>query len=162
MTPARLAGWALALAAWTLLVDHDTLATLAAGIPIAFGAVVLFERAMEIRPDRAHGWRWLGRVGRYLVRHVLPDLLESTVVVFRKVLSRDMDFAPAILQVSLPSASPEALTVLAYGIALTPVQQVVEVDADRRILYVHVLDGRHPETVRAGIVKVFHDYLEEV
>jgi multisubunit Na+/H+ antiporter MnhE subunit len=100
-------------------------------------------------------------IGVYLGRHVAPDILRSTAVVIREVVRRHPQMRPAIVAVPLPGATTAGLTVMAYGISLTPGQQIVAIDEARAILYVHALDVPDPAALQAQIQALYRTYVEE-
>ncbi len=104
---------------------------------------------------------WLKGVGGYLFGYVSVDMVRSTFRVFLKVLSPTLTIAPAILAVPVPGAPRSALILLAYGIALTPGQQIVAIDETHSILYVHFLDAPDPEAAREAVQDLYCRYLKE-
>ncbi|MOA63001.1 Na(+)/H(+) antiporter subunit E [compost metagenome] len=61
----------------------------------------------------------------------------------------------------IPEATRAGLILLAYGISLTPGEQIIDVDDERRILYVHSLDAPDPEAMRARILNQYDRYIKE-
>ncbi|MNK73909.1 Na(+)/H(+) antiporter subunit E [compost metagenome] len=108
-----------------------------------------------------HALSWLKGVGGYLLGYVSMDMVRSTFRVFRKVLSPRIEIAPAILAVPVPDAPRAALILLAYGIALTPGQQIVAIDEANSTLYVHFLDAPDPEAAREAVQDLYCRYLKE-
>ena len=108
-----------------------------------------------------HALSWLKGVGGYLLGYVSMDMVRSTFRVFRKVLSPRIEIAPAILAVPVPDAPRSALILLAYGIALTPGQQIVAIDEANKTLYVHFLDAPDPEAAREAVQDLYCRYLKE-
>ena len=104
---------------------------------------------------------WLKGVGGYLLGYVSVDMVRSTFRVFLKVLSPQIKIAPAILAVPVPGAPRSALILLAYGIALTPGQQIVAIDEANSTLYVHFLDAPDPEAAREAVQDLYCRYLKE-
>lgn len=152
---------AAGLAIWALLMPRYDWPSLMLGVPaiwVAWRAFTWFA-TFRVSIPAARGLRSLLGIGGYLFVHVPADIVRSTVAVLVEVLSPSPRIRPAIVAVSIPQASPEALMVLAYGICLTPGEQVVEIDEDRRILYVHSMYVPDPERFRTGVVAVFDRYL---
>jgi multisubunit Na+/H+ antiporter MnhE subunit len=126
----------------------------------AWGILVrLSERRLSLPPHRA--LPWLLGVTRYLLGYVSMDMIRSTLRVFRKVLTPKLSISPAILAVPVPEASPAALMLLAYGIALTPGQQIVAIDETHHVLYVHFLDAPDPEAAKEALRALYDRYLKE-
>lgn len=119
----------------------------------------LSERPLRVPAHAAP--TWLMGVTRYLLGYVSLDMVRSTFRVFRKVLAPRIAIAPAILAIPLPEASPSALMLIAYGIALTPGQQIVAIDEARKILYIHFLDAPDPQAAKEAVQALYRRYLEE-
>lgn len=161
MNPVAMSFAAAGLGIWILLMPRHDWPSLAIGLPAVWAAWWAFRRVatFETAVPASQGARWLVGVGGYLLFHVPADIVRSTMSVFREVLRSRLDIRPAIVAIPLPEASPEALMLLAYGICLTPGEQVVEIDEQGRILYVHCLSVPDPERFRAQVVAVFERYL---
>jgi multicomponent Na+:H+ antiporter subunit E len=154
----------LALAVvWFALVGRIDGLTAALGVPVVGSAWLLFARLMGPLPAVSPGR--LGRMGfgiaRYLFGHVLPDIVRSTARVVQEVLRPHLAIRPAIVAVPLPEATPLGLIVLAYGISLTPGQQIVALDEAAGVLYVHGIDVPDPAAMRTEIQGLFQRYLAE-
>lgn len=119
----------------------------------------LSEFTLDLPPHRF--LPWLKGVGGYLFGYVSQDMVRSTFRVFLKVLSPRIVIAPAILAVPVPGAPRSALMLLAYGIALTPGQQIVAIDEANSTLYVHFLDAPDPEAAREAVQDLYCRYLKE-
>jgi multicomponent Na+:H+ antiporter subunit E len=138
-------------------------------VDAVFGALVvgtswlLYQRVSEL-PNHIPVGRlrvWLFGLVRYLVIYVGLDMVRSTARVFTKVLQPPGHLAPAIVEVHLPDATRAGLIVLAYGIALTPGEMIVDIDEERRMVYVHSIDAPDPEALRARILGQYERYIKE-
>jgi multicomponent Na+:H+ antiporter subunit E len=69
---------------------------------------------------------------------------------------------PAIVAFPLTATTDGEITILANLITLTPGTLTLDVSADRRFLYVHVLDLNDRETLRRGIADGFERTVLEV
>lgn len=148
---------------WFALVGHIGLRESLYGIAVVGSAWGVLTRLSEFKlyvPLR-HAWPWLKGVGGYLLGYVSLDMVRSTFRVFLKVLSPRIEIAPAILAVPVPDAPRSALILLAYGIALTPGQQIVAIDETNNILYVHFLDAPDPQAAREAVQDLYRRYLKE-
>lgn len=157
--------WGYAVAAsvvWLSLAGIPSDAQLVIAILVVLSGWWLFDRVLDhpATVPLRQGPRLIAGLVRYLGLAVLPDMLRSTWQVFRVVLRIQPAIHPAIVAVSLPDAPLPAFTLLAYGIALTPGQQVVAFDEARRILYVHAIDAPDPDALRAQVLATYRDYLE--
>lgn len=70
---------------------------------------------------------------------VLVDLVVSTVAVAWEILTPTDSTEEAIVAVTLPSGARRHLLLLIVAITVTPGTAVVDADADRGVLYLHLL-----------------------
>ncbi len=148
---------------WFALIGRIDPASSVYGTLVVLSAWGILTRLSELKlylpPERA--LPWLKGVGGYLFGYVSVDMVRSTFRVFLKVLSPELKIAPAILAVPVPGAPRSALILLAYGIALTPGQQIVAIDEAESTLYVHFLDAPDPEAAREAVQDLYCRYLKE-
>ena len=85
----------------------------------------------------------------------LRELLLSSLAVAAAAFARQPRTAPAILAVPIDLRSDPGIALLANLTTLTPGTCSLHVSADRRLLYIHVLDARDPRAVVAGIRSAF-------
>ncbi|MDQ1081504.1 Na+/H+ antiporter subunit E [Pseudoroseomonas cervicalis] len=85
----------------------------------------------------------------------LRELALSCVAVAAAAFARQPRTAPAILAVPIDLRSDLGIAMLANLTTLTPGTCSLHVSADRRLLYIHVLDARDPDAVVAGIQTAF-------
>lgn len=149
---------------WFAMVGRAGAADSVMGLAVVSSAWLIFRRLadFDVRVPRARAWIWLWGISRYLAGYVAPEVVRSTFRVFGKVVAPRLDLQPAILAVPIPSSSPAVLILLAYGISLTPGQQLVAIDEAEHVLYVHFLDAPDPEEARREILALYHRYLEGV
>ncbi|GEM_PF-1306014 len=154
---------AIGLGIWFALVGRVGVRESVYGTLVVLSAWGILTRLSELNlslPLR-HTFPWLKGVGGYLLGYVSVDMVRSTFRVFLKVLSPRLHIAPAILAVPVPGAPRSALILLAYGIALTPGQQIVAIDETQSILYVHFLDAPDPDAAREAVIDLYCRYLKE-
>lgn len=149
-------------AVWFGMVGRATVPDIGWGVlVIASGWLVLrrlSDLPLSLPPGQSGAWLWSFAV--YLFGYVAQESVRSTFRVFAKVLEPELHLRPAILAVPVPCATRAGLILLAYGISLTPGQQLVDLDEEARVLYVHFLDAPDLEEARASILDVYHRYLE--
>ncbi len=157
--------WCFALlmaAMWFGMVGRATIPDIGWGALVVATAWLVFRRMsdfpLSLPPGRAGPW--LRALAAYLFGYVALESVRSTFRVFAKVLDPQLDLQPAILAVPVPGASRAGLILLAYGISLTPGQQLVDLDEEARVLYVHFLDAPDLEEARRSILDFYHRYLE--
>lgn len=93
-----------------------------------------------------HAVAWL-QVG---ITFVL-ELAKSSWATIRAVLGPTERLRPAILAVPLDVQSPGGIVLFADMVTLTPGTTSLEVSADRRTLYVHVLDAPDHDAAILGM-----------
>ena len=128
-------------AVWVGLWGSVTWANVLGGLAVS--AVLL--RVLPMQPLDAHGrvspvgvLRFLGVFGVALVR--------SSLQVVVLVLRRRTALHPAVIAVPVLGPGDRLLTLVGNSISLTPGTLTLEVDRERRLLYVHVIDvGAHGE-----------------
>jgi multisubunit Na+/H+ antiporter MnhE subunit len=143
---------------WLALIGRAGWLDLAQGLPVVLSAWWLFRRATR-GGHSGPGPDWVLKAARFLVLHVVPDMVRSTARVVGKVLEPRISVSPAIVRVPLPDGAPEDLILFAYSIALTPGQQIIAVDEQPRVLYVHITDAPDPDAERLAILAIYDRYL---
>ncbi len=148
----------LLVAVWQMLVNYISLGTLVFGLLLGI-VIPLF--TAPYWPDRARLKNPAMIVEFVLV--VLWDIVVANVVVARTILfRRNEDMRSTWITVPLDLRTPEAITVLAGTITMTPGTVSSDVSADGRSLLVHCLDAPHPDTVRDTIKHRYERRLKEI
>jgi len=112
-------------------------------------------------PDRPKGFK-LGRMMSYLLL-VIWDILVANVQVAWIILTRrNSNLRPAWVIIPLDLRSPEAISVLAGTITLTPGTVSADLSSDGRSLLVHALDAPDPDAVCAEIKQRYEARLKEI
>lgn len=112
-------------------------------------------------PDRPHKMK-LGRMVLYVLL-VLWDIVVANVQVAWIVLTRpNSKLRPAWIVVPLDLRQPEAITVLAGTITLTPGTVTADLSSDGRALLVHALDAPDPDAIRDDIKTRYEARLKEI
>lgn len=94
---------------------------------------------------------------------VLWDIVVANVVVAWTILTKPNDkIRSAWVVVPLDLKTPEAITVLAGTITLTPGTVTSLVSADAKALLVHTLDTDNPDAIRAEIKDRYERRLKEI
>lgn len=112
-------------------------------------------------PDRPRGFR-VWRMLAYILL-VLWDILVANVQVAWIVLTRrNKNLRPAWVVVPLDLRQPEAITVLAGTITLTPGTVSADISNTGHCLLVHALDAADPDAVRDEIKQRYEARLKEI
>jgi multicomponent K+:H+ antiporter subunit E len=94
---------------------------------------------------------------------VLWDIVIANIAVARVILfRRNADLRPAWITIPLDLRTPEAITVLAGTITMTPGTVSSDLSADGRALLVHCLDAPDPGAVRDAIKRRYERRLKEI
>lgn len=143
---------------WMLLVNELNPGGLFLALVVAVLAPLVTSRFWPDRPRI--------RFGRDVVAYlaiVLHDIVVANFQVAWIILSRrNRDLRAHWLVVPLELRSPEAITVLAGTISLTPGTVTSDVSADGRALLVHALDVADPEAEVARIKQRYESRLLKV
>jgi multicomponent K+:H+ antiporter subunit E len=143
---------------WMLLVNAFTIGALFLAVVIGVLAPLVTSRFWPARPKIRFGPDMAGYVGI-----VLWDIVEANFQVAWIILTRrNRDIRSRWLAVPLALRSPEAITVLAGTITLTPGTVTADVSADGRALLVHALDVADPEAEVARIKQRYETRLLKV
>ncbi len=127
---------AMLLAVWLLMANTVTMGGVVLGI--AFGLILpkFTEPFWPDRPRVRFGWALLRYASIVIVDIVLANFHVAGLILFRR--NRDLRSQWLVIPVELKT--PEAITVLAGTISLTPGTVSSDVSADGRYLLVHALD----------------------
>ena len=148
----------LLVAVWQMLVNYVSLGTLVFGLILGILIPLL---TAPYWPDRPRLKNPAMIVEFILV--VLWDIVVANVSVAKIILfKRNKDMRPTWITVPLDLRSPEAITVLAGTITMTPGTVSADVAADDSSLLVHCLDATDPDAVRDDIKQRYERRLREI
>ena len=143
---------------WILLTNAPSLNSLVFGLLL--GIIIPFI-TQPYWPDRPKLRNWPMVVEYLLV--VLWDIVVANITVARIVLfKRDADRQPNFVCIPLELRTPEAITVLAGTITMTPGTVSCDLSAQGHNLLVHCLDAPDPEKVRDQIKQRYERRLKEI
>lgn len=143
---------------WVMLVNTLTLNAVVFGLIVGI-VIPLLTRAYW--PDRPRLRNPVAIAGYVLV--VLWDIVVANITVARIILfRRNEDMHPNWVTIPLDLRSPEAITVLAGTITMTPGTVTADVADDGRSLLVHCLDAPDPAAVRDEIKHRYERRLKEI
>lgn len=143
---------------WLMLVNDFKWGSLVFG---AFLGVILPVLTAPYWPDRPRIRNWPAAVGYLGI--VIWDILKSNVSVALIVLFRPRaGLRPAWITIPLDLDTPEAITVLAGTITLTPGTVTADLSADGRALLIHCLDAPDPDAVRDDIKARYETRLQRI
>lgn len=143
---------------WVLLQNKYSAGMLVFGVILGIVIPIMTARWW---PDRPSGFR-LGKMISYCIL-VIWDILVANVQVAIIVLTRSNEsLRPAWIVVPLDLKQPEAITVLAGTITLTPGTVSADLSDAGHSLLVHVLDTDDPDAVRDDIKDRYERRLKEI
>jgi multicomponent K+:H+ antiporter subunit E len=121
---------------WLLLWNRFSLGALVLGLLIGLLVPLLTAPYWPNRPKLRFGWAMIDYVLIVLWDVVIANFQVARIILFRS----NRNLRSAWLAVPLDLRSPEAITVLAGTISLTPGTVSADVSADGRVLLIHSLD----------------------
>ena len=143
---------------WLLLVNRYSLNSLLFGL---FLGIVIPFITSPYWPDRPTLRNPLMVLEYFLI--VLYDIVKANIVVARLILfKRNADLHPAWVCIPLDLRTPEAITVLAATITLTPGTVSSDLSDHGHALLVHCLDAPDPDAVRDEIKDRYERRLMEI
>lgn len=143
---------------WLLLLNDFSLGGLVLGAILGL-LIPLLTQAFW--PDRPRLRNPVGIAG--YVALVLWDIVVANVVVARIIVFKpNRRLRPCFVTIPLDLRTPEAITVLAGTITMTPGTVSADLSADGRSLLVHCLDEPDPEAARDGIKRRYEARLKEI
>ncbi|MFB2531604.1 Na+/H+ antiporter subunit E [Paracoccus sp. p4-l81] len=143
---------------WLMLVNRLSLESLIFGLILG---LIIPAMTAPYWPDRARIRNIPAIVSYVLI--VLYDIVVSNIVVARIVLfTPNRDLRPAWVTVPLDLRSPEAITVLAGTITLTPGTVTADLAEDGRSLLIHCLHAPDPASVITDIKSRYEARLKEI
>jgi multicomponent K+:H+ antiporter subunit E len=149
---------ALLVLTWMLLVNEWKLGSLVMALILGIAIPML---TAPYWPDRPR-LRNPVAIADYLLI-VLYDIIKSNFIVAAIVLfKRNADLRPAWVTVPLDIKTPEAITVLAGTITMTPGTLTADMSGDGRALLIHCLHAPDPDAVRDDIKSRYESRLMRI
>jgi len=143
---------------WQMLVNYVSLGTLVFGTILG---IVIPLLTAPYWPDRPRLKNPAMIIEFILV--VLWDIVVANIVVAKTILfTSKSNMHPAWVTIPLDLRSPEAITVLAGTITMTPGTVSSDIAADGRSLLVHCLNAADPDAVRDEIKHRYERRLKEI
>lgn len=143
---------------WLMLMNNVSLGGVVFGLIL--GIVIPLITA-PYWPNRPRLRNWPMIVEYILV--VMYDICVANVIVAKTILfKRNANLKPAWITVPLDLRTPEAITILAGTITMTPGTVTSDMSADGRALLVHCLDTDNPDAVRDEIKHRYERRLKEI
>jgi multicomponent Na+:H+ antiporter subunit E len=125
---------------------------LVVGLPVAYVFRRLYADIFVLR--------WSLRGVSYAMLYVLAFIREAVVSsldVTYRVLAPSQPIEPEVILIPLRVRTDLGVTTIANSITMTPGSLTLDYDSEENALYVHVIDGSHPEDIVAPI-RDWEDY----
>lgn len=143
---------------WQMLVNTVTAGTLVLGLILGILIPILTSAYWPNRPKLRRPLKVIA-----YVMIVLWDICVANLVVARTILfRRNSELRSNWVTIPLDLSSPEAITVLAGTITMTPGTVSSDISACGRALLVHCLDAPDPDAVREEIKYRYERRLKEI
>ena len=137
--------------AWAAFNGRFTLDSLVTGAILGRIVLIVLARG-DVLPMRA-----VGRFERSLslLGYLLWQILLANFRIARDVLSVHYRMRPGVIRLPLDVKTDGEILLLAAMINITPGSVALDVSADRRVMYVHVMNIRTPDDARREIKEGF-------
>lgn len=143
---------------WCLLVNRPSQGAVAFGLILGIIIPIMTSAFWPERPPITRPWRLFSYFGL-----VVWDIMVANVQVAMIVLFKPNDkMQPNWINIPLDLRTPEAISVLASTITLTPGTLSADLSDDGQSLLVHALDAPDPDAVRDDIKKRYEARLMEI
>ena len=143
---------------WCLLVNKITVGTVLLGFALGVIIPVLTQPYWQNRPIVR---RPFGMAAYVLI--VLWDIVVANIVVAKIIIFKpNAKINSAWVRIPLDLQSPEAITILAGTITMTPGTVSCDLSAQGHNLLVHCLDAPNPDEVRDQIKQRYERRLKEI
>jgi len=143
---------------WTLLQNQVSAGMVVFGLILGIIIPLITERWW---PDRPRGFN-LFRISAYVVMVVWDIIVANIEVAWIVLTMPNSKLKPAWIVVPLDLRQPEAITILAGTITLTPGTVSADLSAEGHSLLVHVLHTHDPDAVRDEIKARYESRLKEI
>ena len=143
---------------WCLLVNSLSLGTVVFGLILGLLIPVATAPYWPHRPRLPKPWRLITYALIVMWDIAVANVSVAMIVLFK----RNRDIASAWIAVPLELRTPEAITVLAGTITLTPGTVSADLSQDGRALLVHALHAPDPDAVRDDIKQRYERRLREI
>ncbi|MEM1644443.1 MAG: Na+/H+ antiporter subunit E [Ignisphaera sp.] len=139
---------------------YDIITGLVISIPVGVitANILLSNPAKVININR---WAWLVV---YALHYFFIDEVKAHVDIIKRIINPKMPINPGIVKIPLTVSSAYAITAVANSITNTPGTVVVDIDEEKKFLYVHWIDVKtiEPEECRKAISEVFEKFARKV
>jgi len=152
----RLLFWtSLLFLMWIILTAKLEIANVVIGLGVSFSVTLLYLKMFHHEKFESINLYWLG----VYVLVLIKNLLISNLQIAKRTLSKDMQLAPAIVEVKTELKSEWKKLLLANSVTLTPGTLTLEVKDD--MLYIHIIECRDMLN-KQHITKEFEEIISKI
>ena len=133
----RLVFWtSLLFVMWMILTANLEISNLLVGLGVSFSVTILYLKMFYHEKFESINLYWLG----VYILVLMKNLLLSNLQIAKRTLSKDMQLAPAIVEVKTELKSEWKKLLLANSVTLTPGTLTLDIKGD--MLYIHIIECR--------------------
>jgi multicomponent Na+:H+ antiporter subunit E len=134
------------------------------GVIVATATGVLFSSITLQNPWKTLSPRRWYYALRYAARYFTIDETKAHLDVIKRILHPKAPVNPAIVKVPFDVESDYAKTAIACSITNTPGTVVVEIDEEKKVFYIHWIDAKtlDPVKAREEISLIFEKYSKKI
>ena len=152
----RLLFWtSLLFVMWMILTSNFQMANILIGFGVSFGVSLFYLKIFKHNEFETISLYW---VCVYILV-LIKNLIISNIQIAKRTLSKDMQLAPAIVEVKTELKSEWKKLLLANSITLTPGTLTLDVKED--MLYIHIIECKSSENKQL-IIKEFEDVILKI
>jgi len=142
---------------WILLTAQPTVENFAGGFLIGLLVLSLVRSGGEFRRYTVRWWRSIA-----FVFYFLGEVVAANVRLLYFLLTPNRNMRSGIVRVPLDIESELGITLLANVLTLTPGTLALDVDTDRRALFVHAIYMKSPQDLVRSVKEGFERRLREI
>ena len=143
---------------WLLLVNKVTVGNVLLGLILGVSIPVVTQPFWQRRPMLKHPLK----IVEYVVLVLYDIVVANVIVAYTIMFKSNANTRSAWVTVPLDLKTPEAITVLAGTITMTPGTVASALTADASAILVHCLDTDDPDAVRDEIKQRYERRLKEI
>ena len=152
----RLIFWSsLLFVTWMILTSNFEIANIFIGLGVSFSIALLYINLFEHKEFEFISPVWFG----IYIWVLLKNLVISNLQIAKRVLSKDMKLAPAIVEVETTLQSDWKKLLLANSITLTP--GTLTLDIKGNTLHIHTIEY-HDGSDKQEIIKEFEEVISKL
>jgi len=152
------------LALYILIVGEISLTTILLGSIASITASAIFCDILVKHSTKLVDIRRLGYLIKFFFHYLFVIEPRAHADLMKRILSPSMPVNPGIIAIPYRVESEYSVLLIANSITNTPGTAVVDIDKDKKVLFVHWIDIKavEPEKCREIISRIFEEYSQKV